>query len=91
LETEDEISRPEALSQVHLQRMEEGVDDFILQERSLPELNPNFPVDSKHAAHSQSSGVVMHEKVKNRPTDLPSIMHEKVKNSPTDLPQTFSS
>jgi hypothetical protein len=54
----------------------------ILQERSLPELNPTFPVGSKHAPHSQFSGAVMHEKVKNRPIDLPSIMHEKVKNSP---------
>jgi hypothetical protein len=31
----------------------------------------------------------MHEKVKNRPTDLPSIMHEKVKNSPTVLPHSL--
>ncbi|CAK9189708.1 unnamed protein product [Sphagnum troendelagicum] len=34
----------------------------ILQERSLPESNPTFPVGSKHAPHSQFSGAVMHEK-----------------------------
>ncbi|CAM6045591.1 unnamed protein product [Sphagnum compactum] len=43
----------------------------ILQERSLRELNPTFPVGSKHAPHFQSSRAVMHEKVKNSPTDLP--------------------
>ncbi len=51
----------------------------------MRELNPTFPVGSKHAPHFQSSRAVMHEKVKNIPIDLPSIMHEKVKNSPTDL------
>ncbi len=36
----------------------------------MRELNPTFPVGSKHAPHFQSSTAVMHEKVKNSPTDL---------------------
>jgi len=43
----------------------------ILPERFLRQLNPTFPVGSKHAPHFQSSRRVMHEKVKNSPTDLP--------------------